>query len=309
MNADGTNQTNLTKHPAHDTHPNWGPDGTIAFQSNRSNSGTGDVNIWVMDADGSNLHQRTTDPLDDTHPMWSPDGTMMAFARRESETSPADIWVMNADGTNETQITSDPGDEQHADWSPCGTSIAFRSNKADNYDIWVVYLDDLAQNQITTYTGDDRNPDWSPDGTMMAFRSDRSDNNDIWIYYFPITVNIDIKPGSDPNCFNINGHGVIPVAILGSDAFDVSTIDLYEPLRFAGLSVRAKGNSQLQCSFDDVSGDFTNPKGEPDGFPDLVCHFADDTDLWTSGNGTATLTGTLTDCTSFEGADEICVVP
>jgi hypothetical protein len=29
-------------------------------------------------------------------------------------------------------------------------------------------------------------------------------------------VGIDIKPGSDPNCFNINGHGVIPVAILGS---------------------------------------------------------------------------------------------
>ena len=26
------------------------------------------------------------------------------------------------------------------------------------------------------------------------------------------TVAIDIKPGSDPNCININGHGVIPVA-------------------------------------------------------------------------------------------------
>ena len=39
------------------------------------------------------------------------------------------------------------------------------------------------------------------------------------------TAAIDIKPGSDPNCININGHGVIPVAILGSEDFDVSLVD------------------------------------------------------------------------------------
>ena len=36
---------------------------------------------------------------------------------------------------------------------------------------------------------------------------------------FPTDVEIDIKPGSDPNCFNNNGHGVIPVAILSSNNF------------------------------------------------------------------------------------------
>jgi len=38
-------------------------------------------------------------------------------------------------------------------------------------------------------------------------------------------VDIDIKPGSDLNCINIKKKGFTPVAILGSNDFDVTTID------------------------------------------------------------------------------------
>jgi hypothetical protein len=37
---------------------------------------------------------------------------------------------------------------------------------------------------------------------------------------------VDIKPGSCPNSFNRNSHGVLPVSLLGTDAFDVSQVDL-----------------------------------------------------------------------------------
>ena len=40
----------------------------------------------------------------------------------------------------------------------------------------------------------------------------------------PVGVGIDVKPGSCPNCFNPTGHGVIPVAILGSDVFEVTVL-------------------------------------------------------------------------------------
>ena len=51
MNADGSDQTNLTNSAAEDFYPAWSPDGTsIAFQSGPSGNG----DIWIMDADGKN---------------------------------------------------------------------------------------------------------------------------------------------------------------------------------------------------------------------------------------------------------------
>jgi len=114
-----------------------------------------------------------------------------------------------------------------------------------------------------------------------------------------INVDIDIKPGSDPNCFNVNGHGVIPVAINGSMDFDVSMVDV-STLSLAGLDVRVKGNGAAQCSIQDWNDD---------GYDDLVCQFVDDADAWSPDNGTATLTGNLSDGTPIEGTDDICVVP
>jgi len=128
-------------------------------------------------------------------------------------------------------------------------------------------------------------------------------------YDCPIQVDIDIKPGSIPNCFNVNGHGVIPVAILGAADFDVSQIDT-SSLTFGGLTVRFKGKNGPQCSIQDVSGNFVDyAEGGPDGQPDLVCQFVDEDSAWTAGDDMATLIGTLLDGTPFEGTDSICVVP
>lgn len=131
-----------------------------------------------------------------------------------------------------------------------------------------------------------------------------------WYDVFPqIEVTIDIKPGSFPNCINVDGHGVIPVAILGSADFDVTQIDI-STLNFAGTAVRIKGNDNPQCSVEDVSGDFSaSLEGAPDGYPDLVCHFVDDPTFWEPGDGVATLDGLLLDGTPIQGTDTLCVVP
>jgi len=115
-----------------------------------------------------------------------------------------------------------------------------------------------------------------------------------------LKVQIDIKPGSDPNCFNVNGHGVIPVAVMGSNSFDVSNID-QSTLSFAGLEVRVRGNKGPLCSLEDV---------DMDGLLDLVCHFSDDTTNWAPGeSSTAVVSGNLIDGSAFNGSDTICVVP
>jgi hypothetical protein len=130
-------------------------------------------------------------------------------------------------------------------------------------------------------------------------------------YYYRITgnivsvsgqvqeVDIDIKPGSDPNCININGNGVIPVAILGSESLDVGMID-QGSLSLGGLNVRVRGNKGPLCGLEDTN---------LDGWYDLVCRFEDDADNWSAGSGEATLEGELWDGTAIEGSDTICVVP
>jgi len=115
----------------------------------------------------------------------------------------------------------------------------------------------------------------------------------------PEPIEIDIKPGSDPNCLNINGKGVIPVSINGSDEFDVFDVDVYS-LAFAGLDVRVKINDTPQCRYEDWNGD---------GYTDLVCNFEDNPDNWSPDNGTATLAGELFDGTPIQGSDTICIAP
>jgi hypothetical protein len=113
-------------------------------------------------------------------------------------------------------------------------------------------------------------------------------------------VMVDIKPGSYPNCFNNDGHGVIPVAVLGSADFDVNDIDP-GTVGLEGVAVKAVGKSnKLLASVEDVDGD---------GFDDLVVKIEDVDGAFTSGSGTATLTGQLWDGTPFEGYDDICIVP
>jgi hypothetical protein len=112
-------------------------------------------------------------------------------------------------------------------------------------------------------------------------------------------VEIDIKPGSSKNCININDKGVIPVAINGTEIFDVHQVDIYS-LKLALLEVRIKGNSLPQCGYDDWNND---------GQVDLICHFMDDSTVWDSVNGEAALTGYLLDGTPFKGSDTVCIVP
>jgi hypothetical protein len=113
-----------------------------------------------------------------------------------------------------------------------------------------------------------------------------------------IEVDIDIKPGSDPNCFNSDGHGVIPVAILGSADFDASTVDP-STVSLDGVVVRMKGKSGNAGSLEDVNGD---------GVQDLVVQIIDDGG-YGIGDTMATLEGFTYDGTPIEGSDEICLRP
>jgi TolB protein len=112
MDADGSNQTNLTSHPGFDLTCTWSPDGAkIAFNTSRD----GLSDIYVMNADGSNQVNLTNHPAA-FHVLggWSRTGALFTFA--SDRTSNFEIYFMNADGTGVTQVTNNPARDTSPAW-------------------------------------------------------------------------------------------------------------------------------------------------------------------------------------------------
>ncbi len=77
-----------------------------------------------------------------------------------------------------------------------------------------------------------------------------------------ISVQIDIKPGGDPNSFKCDSRGNLPVAILGSASFDATTV--------------AVATVTLEAAVDTINALSKSLIGDvnSDGFPDIVVYFA-----------------------------------
>ena len=115
----------------------------------------------------------------------------------------------------------------------------------------------------------------------------------------PLEIGVDIMPGSDTSPVNPKSRGVLAVAILGSEDFDVSGIDI-SMLELEGAEPMARGQSGMIGLFRDVNGDSSC---------DLILHF-DIGELNIAPDATElTLFGVLEDGTEFTGADSIRIVP
>lgn len=111
---------------------------------------------------------------------------------------------------------------------------------------------------------------------------------------YALVVEIDIKPGSDPNSINPNSKGRIPVAILGDAGFDATTVDP-DTVAFG-----PDGASAVHSASEDVDGD---------GYLDMILHFKTQDTGIASGDTSASLTGETFDGQDIEGSDSIKTVP
>lgn len=132
-----------------------------------------------------------------------------------------------------------------------------------------------------------------------------------------LEVPVDVKPMSCPNPINVTSLGVLPVAILGTDELDVTTID--------PASVKLAGVEPLRSSLEDVATPYepflNKPLNAyactsygPDGYLDLVLHF--DMQMVVAAIGPVadraviklTIAGSLYDATPIIGEDVVRII-
>lgn len=115
-----------------------------------------------------------------------------------------------------------------------------------------------------------------------------------------IEVDVDVKPMSCPNPFNVGQKGVLPVAILGSEDFDVTEVD--------PATVRIGFNEPLRWTLEDVAGPECS---EPDGYLDLTFKFKAQEITLCADDGEVVyllLTGDLFDGTEIWGSDAVWII-
>lgn len=84
-------------------------------------------------------------------------------------------------------------------------------------------------------------------------------------------IALDIKPGSCPNPLDPISRDVLPVAVLGTEEFDVNVVDI--------ASIRLEGVSPIRSSLEDVASPVVDgnecdcTEAGPDGFIDLTLKF------------------------------------
>jgi hypothetical protein len=138
---------------------------------------------------------------------------------------------------------------------------------------------------------------------------------------------VDIKPGSCPNSFNRRSNGVLPVALVGTDAFDVNLVDIssLEIARADGVGGSAgpnEGPPGPHTVVEDVTAPFVGETCEcdellPDGEMDLSMKFKSSDvvealeldDLSSGAFVELEVSGTLLNGTEFAATDCIRLVP
>lgn len=122
------------------------------------------------------------------------------------------------------------------------------------------------------------------------------DRTDVYLttIELPIEVVIDIKPSSFPNSINPDSKGVIPVAILGTEDFDASTV---EPTT---VGFGPGDALPVHWALEDVDGD---------GDLDLILHFKTQDTGISEGDTKATINGWTIDGIPISGTDSVRTVP
>lgn len=207
MDADGSDQVNVTNTRADELYPSWSPDGNrIVFTSSEA----GSAQLFVLDLETGEQSQLTNSGLLHNFPDWSPDGSTIVFSGGTETAGPGvvhQIYAVSSSGGSERRLTEGDSLLVAPKWSPDGSQIAYFDH-GDPFQIWVmdpntgqsdlvgegghlawapggkalVHDREVGAGDVDIFVngdllvdspGMDTLPDWSPDGSTIVFSSDR----------------------------------------------------------------------------------------------------------------------------------------
>lgn len=176
MDADGSNQTNLTNTPGiSEWDPGWSPDGAKIAYVVGDNIFSG---VWTMNADGTAQAKLSTYEGVEFGPTWSADGARIALVRYVPGiiiSIQFDIFVVALDGSSDVNITNSDYDELEPAWSPDGNKIALAGVREGGafttWQIVTVNPDGGGEAVLVVMDQENRSPAWSPNSSMITFMS------------------------------------------------------------------------------------------------------------------------------------------
>ncbi|MDQ3257944.1 MAG: DPP IV N-terminal domain-containing protein, partial [Acidobacteriota bacterium] len=181
MNADGTNQKQLTANAGQNLQPSASRDGRyIVFLSNRAK--TGAFNIWRIDMDGGNPTQ-LTHGSGEVQPSCSPDGRWVVYSQGGPETGPEKktVWKVPIDGGEPVRLTNTPANGPAI--SPDGKLIAcwYKQDAASPWKIALIPIEGgpPVKTFNVTRTSNFRLR-WTPDGQAISYINTRDGVSNIW---------------------------------------------------------------------------------------------------------------------------------
>ena len=172
MNPDGSEQVNLTQHPASDISAVWSPTGDkILFVSDRQ--GTRVRDLYLMDPDGSNVRRVFKKKAKGRRegPAWSIDGKQFVYSYTDWDRGEFGLYL----GTFGEEDAERLPYGNAAEWSPDGSEIAY--SISHQFGARLTFMDvrtrELEQPLPDKTLQWQRNPSWSAAGDRLAITGNR----------------------------------------------------------------------------------------------------------------------------------------
>ena len=172
MNPDGSEQVNLTQHPASDISAAWSPTGDkILFVSDRR--GTRVRDLYLMDPDGSNVRRvfKRKAKGRRASPAWSTDGKQFAYSYTDWDRGEFGLYL----GTFGEEDAESLPYGNSPEWSPDGSEIAY--SIPHQFGSRLTFMDvrtrKLEQPLPDKALRRQSNPSWSAAGDRLAITGNR----------------------------------------------------------------------------------------------------------------------------------------